>query len=272
MLSWIGCWPRTMIPGCPCSRMSISDWPRDSGGRLPLRGPARRSRDMAWFARRIGHDCPQAHSGKPFANLSRRRSDATSSKRSGCAKENGTASRVDVSSRSGCVTPATPSTPIPGRGTRSVLAGRPIRGVTSTLPSALASHGRWRNVTPRIRSRGYSGPKRPGNGTPRDCPPQTQLARVQLTNERRPTAQRVRLAPAQRRFPHQSPSAPRHAPLRPRRRGRHSDHRLWRRGSVLAQRLARRGWDVVALDAGPFWDPDTGLGERRGGLASALLE
>ena len=27
-------------------------------------------------------------------------------------------------------------------------------------------------------------------------------------------------------------------------------------GSVLAQRLARRGWDVVALDAGPFWDPD----------------
>ena len=28
-------------------------------------------------------------------------------------------------------------------------------------------------------------------------------------------------------------------------------------GSVLAQRLARAGWRVVALDAGPFWDPDT---------------
>jgi choline dehydrogenase-like flavoprotein len=27
-------------------------------------------------------------------------------------------------------------------------------------------------------------------------------------------------------------------------------------GSVLTQRLARRGWQVVALDAGPFWDPD----------------
>jgi choline dehydrogenase-like flavoprotein len=27
-------------------------------------------------------------------------------------------------------------------------------------------------------------------------------------------------------------------------------------GSVLTQRLARRGWRVVALDAGPFWDPD----------------
>ncbi len=27
-------------------------------------------------------------------------------------------------------------------------------------------------------------------------------------------------------------------------------------GGVLAQRLARRGWKVVALDAGPFWDPD----------------
>jgi choline dehydrogenase-like flavoprotein len=27
-------------------------------------------------------------------------------------------------------------------------------------------------------------------------------------------------------------------------------------GSVLIQRLARRGWKVVALDAGPWWDPD----------------
>ncbi|HEY0535680.1 MAG TPA: GMC family oxidoreductase [Actinoplanes sp.] len=27
-------------------------------------------------------------------------------------------------------------------------------------------------------------------------------------------------------------------------------------GSVLTQRLARSGWTVVALDAGPFWDPD----------------
>lgn len=27
-------------------------------------------------------------------------------------------------------------------------------------------------------------------------------------------------------------------------------------GSVLTQRLARAGWRVVALDAGPFWDPD----------------
>jgi len=28
-------------------------------------------------------------------------------------------------------------------------------------------------------------------------------------------------------------------------------------GSVLTQRLARAGWKVAALDAGPFWDPDT---------------
>ena len=27
-------------------------------------------------------------------------------------------------------------------------------------------------------------------------------------------------------------------------------------GGVLLQRLARAGWNVVALDAGPFWDPD----------------
>ncbi|HET9127068.1 MAG TPA: GMC family oxidoreductase [Propionibacteriaceae bacterium] len=28
-------------------------------------------------------------------------------------------------------------------------------------------------------------------------------------------------------------------------------------GSTLTQRLARAGWRVVAMDAGPFWDPDT---------------
>ncbi len=28
-------------------------------------------------------------------------------------------------------------------------------------------------------------------------------------------------------------------------------------GSTMTQRLARAGWQVVALDAGPFWDPDT---------------
>jgi len=27
-------------------------------------------------------------------------------------------------------------------------------------------------------------------------------------------------------------------------------------GATVAQRLARAGWRVVALDAGPFWDPD----------------
>ena len=28
-------------------------------------------------------------------------------------------------------------------------------------------------------------------------------------------------------------------------------------GGTLAQRLARAGWRVVALDAGPFWDPES---------------
>ena len=28
-------------------------------------------------------------------------------------------------------------------------------------------------------------------------------------------------------------------------------------GSTLTQRLARHGWTIVAIDAGPFWDPDT---------------
>ena len=35
-------------------------------------------------------------------------------------------------------------------------------------------------------------------------------------------------------------------------------------GGTLAQRLARRGWKVVVLESGPFWDPDRGLGLRRG--------
>jgi choline dehydrogenase-like flavoprotein len=41
------------------------------------------------------------------------------------------------------------------------------------------------------------------------------------------------------------------------------DRRVRRRRRVLAQRLARAGWSVVALDAGPFWDPDpTGSATR----------
>ena len=43
-------------------------------------------------------------------------------------------------------------------------------------------------------------------------------------------------------------------------------------GSTLLQRLARAGWRVVALDAGPFWDPETRLGQRRGRLAPPLLD
>ena len=43
-------------------------------------------------------------------------------------------------------------------------------------------------------------------------------------------------------------------------------------GSTLLQRLARRGWRVVALDAGPFWDPDARLGQRRGRVAPSLLD
>lgn len=36
-------------------------------------------------------------------------------------------------------------------------------------------------------------------------------------------------------------------------------------GGVLAQRLARAGWSVVALDAGPFWDPDRDWVSDEGG-------
>ncbi len=43
-------------------------------------------------------------------------------------------------------------------------------------------------------------------------------------------------------------------------------------GSVLTQRLARAGWRVVCLDAGPFWDPDTRLGQRRARRARPVLD
>ena len=43
-------------------------------------------------------------------------------------------------------------------------------------------------------------------------------------------------------------------------------------GSTMLQRLARAGWKVVALDAGPFWDPDSRLGQRRGRFAPPLLD
>lgn len=36
-------------------------------------------------------------------------------------------------------------------------------------------------------------------------------------------------------------------------------------GSTLLQRMARRGWKVVALDAGPFWDPEVDWVSDEGG-------
>src|SRR6202050_4033170 len=42
-------------------------------------------------------------------------------------------------------------------------------------------------------------------------------------------------------------------------------------GSVLAQRLARAGWRVAALDAGPFWDPDTDWVSDEGGTHQLFL-
>ena len=49
----------------------------------------------------------------------------------------------------------------------------------------------------------------------------------------------------------------RHAALRDRRRGRLSDRRgVGSAGGVLLQRLARAGFNVVGMEAGPFWDTE----------------
>ena len=148
----------------------------------------------------------------------------------------------------------------PGRGTRSASVVRHTRGDTCgsgpdrdppsrtsvperpmRIPSRAAKElggGTWTNIP-----KGSRGPAENDSRLPARCPP-------------------------------------------PRPSGRHSMRALLRRarrstslivgagagGSVLAQRLARRGWRIVILEAGPVLGSRPGLGLRRGGLASALLD
>ena len=87
-------------------------------------------------------------------------------------------------------------------------------------------------------------------------PATTRRGRTLMTSGARP--QRVGLAAAQRRHPDQPPAARRHAPVRRHRRGRPGRRRLRRRrlDAAAAAGPARAGRSS-ALDAGPFWDPDT---------------
>ena len=97
------------------------------------------------------------------------------------------------------------------------------------------------------RARAVRGPRRQPVGRP---------GAGRQPDDRRARPQRVGLAAAERRHPHQPPAAHGHAPVRRHRRGRPGDCRL-RRGRLDAAAAAGpAGWRVVGLDAGPFWDPD----------------
>ena len=167
----------------------------------------------------------------------------------------GTDCRQRGSGACGPATPAPPSIPTRGPGTRSALAGPPTRGATRRSGSTRGKAGRSPTTTAPTRPPSPSGSSGPSAATP--APP----ARTQhLVN---------RFSDATIRARNES------AWLVPDGDDR-TNHRLradMRRfadddevdivivgcgagGATLMQRLARAGWRVVGLDAGPFWDPD----------------
>ena len=141
--------------------------------------------------------------------------------------------------------------PSAGPGTRSASAVRPIPAATRTPASTSSSTWEVRDARP---------VRRPDPG--RSLMP-AALPDAARREPRRAGAQRVGLAAAQRRHPHQPPAAGRHAPLRRRRRGRHRHRRLRRRrrdpaaaagpGRVAGGRARRR----------PVLGSRHGLGQRR---------
>ena len=150
-------------------------------------------------------------------------------------RDGGTGSSPGTCGACGPATSALPSTPTPGPGRRSASAGPPTRAGTRTWASTGAS--RTRCATP------ARAPTRSG-------------ARADDRDGRGPGPQRVRVA-APGRPGHPARAARGHAPLRGRGRGGPGRRRLRRRWFDPAAAVARAGWRAVALDAGPFWEPET---------------
>ena len=228
------------------------------GRRLPLRRHARGLGGLATRRSTASTPTPGPSIGRPFADA-----------RTGTARcdliedgahrrrATGTGCRPAGSSRCGCATPAPPSTPTRGPGTRSASAARPTRGATRTSASTGASRGRSPSATPPTRCPGPSGPSERPRRPPRGRDDrriaqdgaESPMNRVGRRNESAwllpndGTRTNHRLRQDMRRFDH--------------------DEEVdlvvvgcGAGGGVLTQRLARRGWQVVAFDAGPFWDPD----------------
>ena len=198
---------------------------RPGATRWPTSTPTR----AAAVRRRLRRPAPAA--SRPRSSRPSRTSAATT----------GTACRRRTCGACGPGTPAPRSTPIPGPGTRSASPARPTRAATRTSASTRASRAR-------------SATRRP---VPRPGPAERPDGRTSAVRD----AQRVGLAAAQRRHPHQPPAAPGHAPVRRRRRGR-PRHRRLRRGR---RRCCCSGWPAPAggssaLDAGPVLGPGHATG------------
>src|SRR5665213_4395904 len=144
----------------------------------------------------------------------------------------GTAWWPPPSGASGPGTPAPRSTRIRGHGMRSASPARPIREATRTSVSTDANRSKCATRTPSTIPRG---------------PPMADEVR-----ERNESA--WLLTP--------NGAAPEHRLREDMRRFEDEDTvdlviiGCGAGGSTLLQRAARAGWSVVALDAGPFWNPE----------------
>ena len=186
--------------------------------------------------------------------------DATVQSRPGGARTptSGTASRPATSGRCGPATPARRSTPIRGPGTRSDSADRPIRGATGLGGRQARALG-GAETTPRS----AQSPRTVQRAATARSPPTTGRPSHPVAGSEspihaiRPPAQRVGLVVARRTGADQPRSSSGHAPLRRRTTSSTPSSSAAGPGeSTILQRLARAGWQVAALDAGPFWDPD----------------
>ena len=176
----------------------------------------------------------------------------------------GTASRPSISGACGPVTPARPSTPTRGPGTRWASADPPTRGVTRTWASTAGRSGSARKTMPKDpvpwAQRRESAQRSHEVQLPRD-------RSKERTTRRRPEVSRLRDADIRAR--NESawllPTGDERTNHRLRRDMRHYDENdevdvvvvgCGAGGATFIQRLARAGASIVGLDAGPFWDPD----------------
>ena len=255
--------------------------PRRAARRLPLRGHAARSRGVSGSACRRSTPSRSICTARRFVELRSARAGRAAQARSTTASRprrtrSGSACRCTAildAARAGRA--PRPTTRIRGPGTRSASAARPIRAATCGWNAASRSRGRWRSsATPGRRRRArcpasYEHGRRTGRasaraGTGRHALSTTPICSAAFAAPPKPGAHR--LGPMQRLD----------APMRRFRRRRGGRLRASSAsapaGGVLLQRLARAGLPRGRPRGRPVLGHRARLGQRRGGLAQALLE